>query len=292
MLVALTKPTEQATLGIGNVRVPANNTMAVQFINVGNTAVTPTGGEVYLYTALQGVASLSPILVAGINMGGATSGIAAVLTVSGGALTPAAITVTGINKDDIVIGQGQNVIQMTAANSVALVEARVSAQVANTLQFTFGNLNTNSANITALSTDTWQIPMIRPNCDAPMTLYSATMPATTIGPNTCTEVPVTVTGLTVSCAVLAQKPSFTSGVTILGYRVSAAATSIVGITFGNPTNASVTLPAETYTVAAFKPLLGTGHHIQQLVSPLTVQGLALTNEMRNVLAGTNLMAGS
>jgi hypothetical protein len=289
MVVPITKPTEQSGIGLAGTRVPVNNTLALTFINTGNTAVTPTASEVYLYTGLAGAAPISPIMTLGLNMSQAP-----VLTVSGGALTPALVTVTGIGAFDRVIGIGQNTIAMTAATSVALLTARVSSAVANTLNLTFGNLNTNSAGITANSTDTWTIPIFRQNNEAPVTLYPASFAGATIGPNTCTEVGVTVTGITVSCAVFVSKPSFTSGIGILGYRVSAAATtgSTIGITFGNPTSASIAVPAETYTVAAFKPLFGVGHYTEQMISPLSVQGVALTNEMRNALAGMALIAGA
>jgi hypothetical protein len=160
----------------------------------------------------------------------------------------------------------------------------------------FLNANTTPAMIvvTAISTDTWLIPMLRQQCEAPMTIYPATFPGANIGPNTCTEIGVTVTGITVSSAVFVSKPSFTTGVAVLGYRVSAAATagSTIGITFGNPTNATVAVPAETYSVAAFRPYVGVGHYMQQMVSPLNVQAVQLSNEMRNTLAGMQLFAGA
>lgn len=291
MIVALQKPTEQAALAIGNVRVPAANTLAVQFLNIGNTAVTPTAGEVYSYVAALGVQGVSPILVAGVNLGGASSGIATLTSVtSGGGNTPLSVKVTGINVDDLVIGVGQNTIPLTAANQIFLGEARVSS-VANTLQLSF--VNTNSAlTITALSTDTWMIPIMRPNSDAPMTILPASVASATIGPNSTTEVAATVTGITVSSAILVQKPSFTAGLTVMGSRVTAATLGQIAIVIANPTNASVVLPAETYLVAQFRPVVGTGHHIAQLVAPMGVQGVALTNEMRNALAGTQLIKGS
>lgn len=289
MLVALQKPTEQANLAVGQVRVPVSNQLAVQFLNIGNTAITPTANEVYSYTALLGVQGVSPILIAGVNLGGATSGIASVITVSGGALTPASVNVTGINASDFVVGVGQNVEAMSAATSVALVKAYVSA--ANILSLTFLNANTNSASITALSTDTWMIPILRPNADAPMTIYNATVTSVAIGPNTISQVPITVPGLTVTSAVLVQKPSFTTGIAIVGASVTNAGTSIVSVLMANPTSNTIVTPTETYLVGAFKPVLGTGHYIQQLVAPVGVQGIALTNEMRNVLAGTGLMQG-
>ncbi len=290
MIVALQKPTEQAALAVGNVRVPSANTLAVQYLNIGNTAIIPTS-EVYSYTALLGAQGVSPIVVAGVNLGGASSGIATLTSVtSGGGNTPASIKVTGINTDDLVIGVGQNTIPMTAANQIFLGEARVSS-VVNTLQLSF--VNTNSAlTITALSTDTWMIPIMRPNLDAPATLLSATVVSAVIAPNSVTELPATVTGLTVSSAILVQKPSFTSGLTVMGSRVTAASLGQIAIAIANPTQVTLTLPAETYLVAQFRPVLGTGHHVAQLVAPVGVQGIALTNEMRNALAGTGFIKGS
>lgn len=290
MVVALQKPTEQAALQVGNVRVPSANTLAVQYLNIGNTAITPTS-EVYSYTALLGAQGVSPIMVAGVNLGGATNGIATLTSVtSGGGNTPASVKVTGINVDDLVIGVGQNTIPMTAANQIFLPEVRVSS-VANTLQLSF--VNTNSAlTITALSTDTWMIPIMRPSLAAPAVLLSATVVGANIAPNSVTELAATVTGLTVSSAILVQKPSFTTGLTVVGSRVTAASLGQIAISIANPTATTLALPSETYTVAAFQPILGSGHHVAQLVAPMSVQGLALTNEMRNVLAGTGLMKGS
>lgn len=291
MAVAVQKPTEQATLMVGNCRVAANNTLAIQFLNVGNTAITPTASEVYSYSAVLGVQGVSPIVVAGVNLGGATSGIATLTSVtSGGGNTPLSVKVTGINVDDLVIGTGQNTIPMTAANQVFLPEVRVSS-VVNTLQFSF--VNTNSAlTITALSTDTWMIPIMRPNLSAPGILLPATVVTAQISPNSVAEVGATVTGLTVSSTILVQKPSFTSGLTVVGSRVTAASLGQIAIAIANPTSNTLTLPSETYVVAAMQPVFGSGHHVAQLVAPVGVQGIALTNELRNALAGTGFIAGS
>jgi hypothetical protein len=45
--VAVSKPTTQANLIIGNVRVSAKDTIAINFANVGAATITPTAGEVY-----------------------------------------------------------------------------------------------------------------------------------------------------------------------------------------------------------------------------------------------------
>ncbi len=294
MVVPVNKPSEQQELGVGGTRVVANNLLGITYINNGNTAITPTS-ETYLYSGLAGIAPISPIVVAGLNMSQAP-----VITVTGGGpITQSIITVTGVNSTDQVVGVGQNILfnatTITAGNSVQLIGAQVSTQVPNQMYLRFLNIN-NSAGaspITAISTDTWLIPMLRQPCEAPMTVYPASVASATIGPNTCTEIGVTVTGITVSCAVFVSKPSYTTGIAVLGYRVSAAtnAGSTIGITFGNPTSVSVTIPAETYQVGAFQPQFGVGHYVEQMVSPLNVQNVYLTNEMRNTLAGTGLFQG-
>lgn len=45
--VSVTKPTNQAGLGIVNSRVSANNTLAITFSNNTGGGITPTAGELY-----------------------------------------------------------------------------------------------------------------------------------------------------------------------------------------------------------------------------------------------------
>jgi hypothetical protein len=45
--VDVVKPTTQANLVIGNVRVTAANTLGINFGNLGAATITPTAGEVY-----------------------------------------------------------------------------------------------------------------------------------------------------------------------------------------------------------------------------------------------------
>jgi hypothetical protein len=45
--VDVSKPTTQANLVLGNFRVSAANTLAINFANVGAATITPTAGEVY-----------------------------------------------------------------------------------------------------------------------------------------------------------------------------------------------------------------------------------------------------
>lgn len=45
--VSVSKPATQANLVIGNARVSAANTLAINFGNLGAATITPTAGEVY-----------------------------------------------------------------------------------------------------------------------------------------------------------------------------------------------------------------------------------------------------
>lgn len=47
-IVAVTKPTTQAGLGIVNSRVTAANTIGITFVNATAGAITPTAGETYI----------------------------------------------------------------------------------------------------------------------------------------------------------------------------------------------------------------------------------------------------
>ena len=69
-LVYVNKPTSQAGLGVGNVRVQASNVLGTTFINVpaAGGSITPTASEVYSVIAIRGMPkisqTLSPAIVA------------------------------------------------------------------------------------------------------------------------------------------------------------------------------------------------------------------------------------
>lgn len=47
-IVGVTKPTTQAGLAIGNARVSAANTLAIEFINDTGSPIVPTASEIYV----------------------------------------------------------------------------------------------------------------------------------------------------------------------------------------------------------------------------------------------------
>ena len=46
-VIGVSKPTVQAGLSLGNVRVVANNTIGIQFVNGSGSPIVPTAGEIY-----------------------------------------------------------------------------------------------------------------------------------------------------------------------------------------------------------------------------------------------------
>lgn len=61
-LCYVNKPTQQAGLGYGNIRVSASNTAQVTFSNFTGGSITPTGSEVYTITAIRGLPTISVTL--------------------------------------------------------------------------------------------------------------------------------------------------------------------------------------------------------------------------------------
>src|SRR3990167_8704929 len=284
MTVPVVKPTEQRGLGIAGTRVVSNNILGITFVNSGMSAITPTASEVYRYAGLAGIASTVNILTAGIF----TSSLQ-VSGVSNDAVTAQAIAVTGIRASDRFLGTGQHHYNDVAG--ITLISARVSA--ANVVALAFLNsLSSLSApsKLTPTVNDTYTLPMLRINNEAPMTKFEVSLSPSAVGVSASTEQSFTVTGLVNPSVVYVTKPSFTSGIGIVNCRVSAADT--LGITFCNPTAASITPPTETYIVAAVGPVLGRGHYLEHIVSPLAVKGVALTNELRDALAGLGLIQGN
>jgi hypothetical protein len=63
-VVVVNKPTQQAGLGVGNVRISSSNTLGITFSNIpaagGN--ITPTGSEAYKVLLLRGLSPISATL--------------------------------------------------------------------------------------------------------------------------------------------------------------------------------------------------------------------------------------
>lgn len=73
--IVVNKPTAQAGLGIGGVRISAANTARINFCNVTAAAITPTASEAYLFTTLGGATDSTAVLVNAIRSALVTLGL-------------------------------------------------------------------------------------------------------------------------------------------------------------------------------------------------------------------------
>lgn len=278
-LVQVNKPTAQAGLDIGGCRVVSNNVLGITFMNVTAAAITPTAAEVYNIVALPGLDAVNNDVLYGFNVG-TVGAIGAGVVVSGGSTT-----LTGILATDMVTGIFKPTPQATATNIATPI---YGIPTANTLTPYF--LGTGSGS-TPTASEVYGIRTVRLNPAAPLLNYSQSLTPTSVAAATTAEQTFTVTGLVAGTPVWVNKPSCTTGIAIVGVRVSAVNT--LAITFANMTSAAIVPPIETYTIGNFQvPLPGAGNCVYQSVSPV-ITGLAnLSNSSRTALVSTGLIAGA
>jgi hypothetical protein len=269
------KPTDQAGLGLAGARIVANNQVGITFINPTAATITPTAAEAYLLIAGGGYDLTANTFILGANVGTLT-GVATITTAE------QAITVTGgVAVGDSVLG----ISKPTQQNGLGIVNTRVSA--ANVLGVAF--VNPTAGTLTPTASEIYQVQISRPIMPAVSVLYSVTLTPTSVAANTTAEQTFTVTGLLASTLVYVSKPSFTNGIGIVGYRVSAANT--LAITFANPTAAAITPPSEVYLVANVSLMPSAGSYISQPVALGAVGTVTLANELRATMVGLGLIAG-
>ena len=278
-LVQVSKPTAQAGLDIGNVRVVSNNVLGITYFNLTSASITPTSAEAYTITALPGLDALNNEVYYGFNVGTVQAISAGVVASTG------ATTLTGLLATDIV----QNVIKPTpqsaAANATFIT---YSIPTANTLTNYYSAVGTGN---TPTSGEVYGVVTKRLNPAAPLVLYNQTLTPTAISANTTAEQTFTVTGLVAASPVWVNKPSFTSGLVIVGVRVSAANT--LAINYGNLTSATITPPAEAYTIGNFQvPTPGNANCVYQCVSPAFQNVANIAGAVRTALTNTALIAGA
>ena len=277
-IIHVTKPTNQAGLGIVGFRTPANNQIAITFMNTSGATITPTAGESYSYIQFDtpGLPSSSPIIVLGANIGASPSGVATVT------VAEQAITVTGgVLATDFCIG---GVSKPSAQAGLGIAGVRVSA--VNVVGVSF--VNPTAGTLTPTASEIYQIPLLRVTGEPPTAVvYSVALTPAAVAANTTAEQGFTVTGLTAQQIVWVNKPTATTGLGIAGCRVSAANT--LGITFVNVTGAAITPPAETYLIAAAVAYPSAGSYVARQIAPgLDYQSAAAAK----ALATLGLIAGS
>lgn len=138
------KPTAQAGLGVGNIRVSASNTAQVTFSNFSGAGITPTASEVYKIVGIRGVptisVTLSPAIVA------ANSIVEQQFTI-----TPAT---TGSGQNiGLAVGQLVQVAKPTSQAGLDIMGCRVVSN--NVIGITFGNVT--AAGITPTAAESYLI---------------------------------------------------------------------------------------------------------------------------------------
>lgn len=277
-LVYVVKPTDQLGLGIVGSRVVSNNTLGISFINNLSTAITPTASEVYSVMASNGYYATDNRVVAKVVLSAASGTVA---TISG--VTSRTIAVTGFATTDDCLS-----IQRTLSQQdLALVG--VNASAANQLALTYVNTGQTASPVTPTQGETYVVQFMRPQLPQPLILQSVTLTPTAVGALTTAEITYAVSNITVSSVVWINKPSFTSGIGVVGMR--AVSGNVIGITYINNTSVTITPPTENYLIGNIPTILGSGHQIHQPIISGPQTGFDLTQEIRSALVGMGIIAG-
>ena len=278
-LVQVQKPTSQAGLDIAGCRVVSSNVLGITFVNTTASPITPTAAEAYLVIPVVGLDAVNNEIAYGFNVG-TVGAIGAGVVVSGGSTT-----LTGLAATDMITGIFDPTAQAAGTNAAFPVKG---IPTTNTLTLYFAGIGTGA---TPTASEVYGIKTYRPAPAAPLLLYSQSITPGAVAANTTAEQTFTVTGLVAGSPVWINKPSFTTGISIVGVRVSAANT--LAITFSNGTASSITPPAETYLVGNFQvPSPGAGNVVYQTVAPALAQAVTLSNAQRSALVSLGLMAGA
>lgn len=269
-LLVVNKPTSQAGLGVGNVRVSAANSVGVTFTNWTAATITPTASQTYGIVALRGLPSLSATL--------SPAAVAPNVTAE------QQFSVPGLRTGTKALVQ---VSKPTAQAGLDIVGCRSVSD--GILGITF--VNVTAATITPTASESYTIWECG-GLDVASNLveYQSLQSPVAVANATSAEQGLTVTGLgTTDTIVGVSKPTAQAGIGLVGWRVSAANT--LGLTFMNATAATVTPTAsEIYEVVAYRAAP---------VAPLVVynQTLTPTSVAANTTAEqtftvTGLVAGS
>lgn len=280
MLAIVNKPTTQAGLGIGNVRVSAPNTVTVQYTNVATSgALTPTSSESYGFALVPSLSAVSPVVVYTVP--------ASVISASTAVSSQVETTTSTMNlvAGDIAIGVSKPSAQPTL--SIANYRISSSAVLAVALQAgTTGAVPTSS--------EAWSVAVFRAPQSAPVQVTTALLNATSVPATTTIEQTTTVNGIIAGGFVWVNKPTHTPSISVVNARVSAANT--VAVTYQNNASTATAVPAETYVigwtgVATPTPPTASSAAYSVMTQPAQAQGIALANEIRAALVGTNFIAG-
>lgn len=280
-MAVVNKAAAQAGLGIANVRVTALNTVAITYVNVSGAAIQPTTSEVYQFAFLPLLVPATPLLNYTVP--------APLITASSAVSTVTETTTSVLN-----LSAGDVAISASKPSSQAML-GTVGYRVSSSGVLAVAVMTVTSAGVPT-SSESWSVGIVSPTLGPVFALTSAALNATTVPVSSTIEQTTTITGLTISSSVFANKPTSTAGLGVVGVRVSAANT--LAVTYQNVSTAAVAVPAETYLVGSVArqapSALPTTTVASYQASVLSGEGQTgvLNNEMRAALVGLNLISGA
>lgn len=245
-LLFINKPTAQAGLGVGNVRVSSAGVAGVAFSNLSAGFLTPTASETYGIVALRGFGVLTTVLTPA--------------SVASNTTAEQQFTVTGLRAGDLV-----QVSKATSQPGLDIAGARVVSN--NVLGVTFMNVTAGPLTPTAAQTYTIvSLGGIDANNNDVLYQVTAGTVASVVSSTTMSAA-LTLSNLAVSDIVVGvSKPTFQAGILFGTAWVTSAGK--LGVTFGNPTAGPLTPTAsEVYGVAVKRP---------NPVAPLVIYSATLT----------------
>lgn len=277
-LLQVNKPTAQAGLDIGGVRVSANNTACINFTNPTAAPIVPTASESYIFVGLPGLDAVNNDIFYGMNVG-TVGAIGPGTVVTGGSTT-----LTGVLATDFVTGVSKPTLQAAATNAAIPYSA---VPTADTLTLSFFGVGTG---YTPTAAEVYGIRTARIAPVAPLLLYSQSLAPVSVAAQTCAEQTFTVTGLIAASPAWVNKPSSQAGLAIMGVRVSAAST--LAINYCNFTASAIVPTTETYTIGNFQvPTPGNGNVVYQTVVPALGATTTLANAIRSAFVSLGMLAG-
>lgn len=144
-MLYINKPTAQAGLGVGNVRVSASNTVGVTFTNWTGATITPTVNQVYTIVAIRGLPTIAATL--------SPAAVAANQTIE----QQFAIAPTAALPQGIMAGSLVQVMKPTQQNGLDIVGCRAVSN--NVIGITFANVT--AASITPTAAESYTIQSLQ-----------------------------------------------------------------------------------------------------------------------------------
>ena len=286
--------TYTANLGIGNVRIPGKNQIAVQYVNpsAANIIIPSINCAVLGLTSIPAISPMCAVQANFANM--ANSGI------NGAWSNTAIANVWGVVATDVVVGQTPATFT-AAANCVQIAMSNCAANALN-----IGGFTTGPGAGANLASGIYNLLLNRFAQPSPIQVFQALISnCSALASNTTNEQTFTLPGSmvlnsTTNWNVLnCSKPTHTSGLSVVGCRQ--ASNTTVAITWMNSNSSAITPPNEVYTFAFFPALSATVNTAAtptmsafatgQPCSTSMYQTFALANELQQMMVMSGQIKG-